>query len=223
MIEIDDAGSGSLIGGTGIGVMRVETGEYLFKIVPLLFFKQPYFSQKKYQHYVIKIVRLAFHRFGVSKEEKISVCRGYIFDTLRKWLEEEGYDWSSTKIEGLLQYKVEESFNNYVIGLGLPRNFVQHARFAFGFHRLLKWIFADFDNRSRLCKSGWKSWDKWSQAPCTIEPSLALKDTYCLKCGHMIYEGDPVYSIEYTTNRPWSVPLHAGCLPYPSLPRAPSV
>ena len=223
MIEIDDAGSGSLIGGTGIGVMRADTGQYMFKVIPLLFFTKPYFSEKKYQHYAIKIVRLAFHRFGVTKNENVRVCRGYIFDAVRKWLEEEGYCWSSGKIEGRLQDRVEESFNNYVIGLGLPRDFVQHARYAFGFHRLLKWIFADYDHRAFLCKSGWKSWDKWSQTPYNVTSSQALKDAYCLKCGQIITAGEPIYMVEYTTNKPWRVLLHTGCRPYPSLSRAPSV
>jgi len=213
MIEIDDAGSGSLVGGTGIGVMRVETGEYIFKIIPLVFFQHPYFSEKKYQEYVIKIIKLSFRRFGVSKTEPVSICRGYIFDALRKWLEQEGYNWSSTKIEGMLQYRVEESFNDYVIRLGLPRNFIQHARYAFGFHRLLKWVFADYENRAKLCKSGWKSWNKWCQVPCTMVSTHALKETYCLKCGKYIKKDEPVITIEYTTNRYWAIPLHTGCCP----------
>lgn len=223
MIEIDDAGSGSLVGGTGIGVMRVETGEYIFKVIPLIFFRQPYFSEKRYQDYVIKIVRLAFHRLGVSKKETVRVCRGYVFDALHRWLEHEEYDWVSTKIVGPLQYKVEESYNNYVIELGLPVDFIKHARYAYGFHRLLKWVYADFENRSRLCKTGWKSWNRWSQVPYTVTSSLAAKELYCLKCGQAISKGAPLFLIEYTTNRPWSVPLHKECCSYASCSRAFSV
>lgn len=214
MIEIDDAGSGSLVGGTGIGVMRRETEEYIFKIIPPLFFREPNFSQKKYQDYVIKITKYAFKKLGVSGSEPVKVCRSYIFDSLRYWLSEQGYNWENDKIEGSLQSKVEESFSAYVIGLGLPKNFVQHARYAFGFHRLLKWVFADYAKRSKLCKSGWKSWNKWSQVPLKIYPSRLEKELYCLRCGHLIDRKEDVYIIEYKTNTTWSVPLHYACCPY---------
>ena len=34
MIQIDDSGSGSLIGGTCIGAIRVETGDYAYDFIP---------------------------------------------------------------------------------------------------------------------------------------------------------------------------------------------
>ena len=37
MIQIDDAGSGSFVGGTCIGVYRPETTEFLFDIIPVDF------------------------------------------------------------------------------------------------------------------------------------------------------------------------------------------
>lgn len=217
MIEIDDAGSGSLIGGTGIGIMRRETGEYIFKIIPLSLFQEPYFQEKYYQKYVVKIVHSAFGRLNVFTEEPIRICRGYVFDDLRKWLTEQGYNWESTKIEGPLQEKVEESFNNYVIELGLPRNFVIHARYAYGFHRLLKWVFADFKDRSILCKTGWKSWNKWSKVKITTYTNHAEKPGFCLRCGRQIKQNERITTIEYTTNRLWSVELHAYCSSSPAV------
>lgn len=211
MIEIDDAGSGSLIGGTGIGLLRSETEEYIFNIIPLSLFQEPHFQAKKYQQYVIKIVQEAFQKLKVTPEEPIRVCRGYIFDELRHWLDREGYLWESIKIEGLLQEKVEESFNQYVIDLGLPKNFVQHAKYAFGFHRLFKWVSADFNNRSVLCKSGWKSWQKWSTVEQAIQTGQAAKNVYCLKCGQQIKKGEKVKTLRYYTNKEWAVDLHPHC------------
>ena len=216
MIEIDDAGSGSLIGGTGIGLMRTDTKEYIFRIIPLALFLDPHFREKKYQKYVIKIVRSAFSKLKVSKEEPIRLCRGYVFDELRHWLTEQGYTWESTKIEGSLQHQVEDSFSKYVICLGLPRDFVQHAKYAFGFHRLLKWVFADFDNRAHLCKSGWKSWSKWSTAEQAVTAGLANKAVYCLKCGELIKKGEKIMTIKYKTNKDWSLDLHAFCYEVPT-------
>lgn len=211
MIEIDDAGSGSLIGGTGIGLMRMETQEFIFRVIPLDLFQDPQFREKKYQKYVTKIVRSAFTKLKVSREEPIHLCRGYVFDELRHWLTAQGYTWESTKIEGPLQQQVEDSFSKYVINLGLPRNFVQHAKYAFGFHRLLKWVFADFENRAQLCKSGWKSWSKWSTVEQTVTAGLAEKAVYCLKCGHLIKKGEKIVTLQYSTNRDWALDLHSCC------------
>lgn len=211
MIEIDDAGSGSLIGGTGIGIIRKETEEYLFKVIPIELFQTPHFSQKTYQTHVISIVEEAFKHLKVTKNEPIYICRGYIFDALRNWLTHHEYNWESTKIVGILQNKVESSFDDYVINLGLPRNFIKHARYAFGFHRLFKWVMADKDNRSYLCKTGWKSWNKWSNVSYQIFEDIASKEDFCLKCGKLIRTCDNIITISYTTNKEWNVNLHRAC------------
>ncbi len=216
MIEIDDAGSGSLIGGTGIGVRRAETAEYIFEVIPLKYFQKPHFLTKKYQRYVIKIIRGVFQKFSVSKKELICVCRGYIFDALRHWLTKRGYFWQSVKIDGALQEQVEESFRAYVIGLGLPENFVKHARFAFGFHRLLKWVMADLPQRANFCKTGWKSWEKWSQVKNNIYKTTLTTDRYCLKCGAPIQKQQPAIILEYVTTHRYTVELHPLCWTPPS-------
>lgn len=46
MIQIDDAGSGSLVGGTCIGAVRKETGEFHFDFIPIEYYKKPYFQAK---------------------------------------------------------------------------------------------------------------------------------------------------------------------------------
>lgn len=211
MIEIDDAGSGSLIGGTGIGVLKKENQEYLFELVPISYFQHPAFSQKKYQDYVISIIEKALHNLQVNKKEKIYLCRGYIFDKLRQWLSNKGYNWESIKIEGLLQNKVEESFNQYVIKMGLPKNFIIHARYAFGFHRLFKWVMADYPRRASLCKTGWKSWQKWCNITTKNYQNTAPYDEYCLKCGQIIKKSHPIKVIEYQTNKRWHLHLHNNC------------
>jgi len=211
MIEIDDAGSGSLIGGTGIGIYNQETQEYFFDLIPIHYFQHPSFSEKKYQDYVIYIIEKAFQQLNFSKKETIYICQGYIFDNLRKWLSDKGYRCESKKIKGPLQNKVETSFNHYVINLGLPKNFITHARYAFGFHRLFKWVMADFQYRSSLCKTGWKSWQKWSCIATKSYHGIACKNEYCLKCGKLIYENCPVDIVEYTTNRLWTLVLHPKC------------
>ncbi|NLT95212.1 MAG: hypothetical protein GXW85_06690 [Clostridia bacterium] len=211
MIQIDDAGSGSLIGGTGIGILNTDNNRYYFRVVPLKYYQTDLFQKKAYQDYVVKIVQDAFREMNIDKTHQIEVCQGYMFDKLRVWLEQNNYQWKSTKIEGPLQIMVEESFNQYVIDLGLPPAFIKHARFAFGFHRLLKWVFADFDNRKKLCKTQWKSWQKWSNTKKNIYLNTLTQPDYCLKCGKKIKPPSEVITIEYVTNKPTTLNLHKNC------------
>ncbi|MGI6226385.1 MAG: hypothetical protein ACOYJ1_09040 [Peptococcales bacterium] len=211
MIQIDDAGSGSLIGGTGIGILNTENNQYYFKIVPLKYYQTELFQKKAYQDYVVQIVQEAFYKMNVNKSDLIQVCQGYMFDKLRDWLSTNNYQWQNTKIEGLLQIKVEESFNQYVIHLGLPPAFIKHSRYAFGFHRLLKWVFADLKNRKSLCKTEWKSWRKWGNVDKKIYNNILDYPDYCLKCGKRIEPPLEVVTMEYITNKPSKINLHKNC------------
>lgn len=211
MIQIDDSGSGSLVGGTGIGIYRKETNEYYFDIIPIKYYQGNAFKTKEYQKNVTKLIQKYFSVLNVTKEETIQVCQGYMFDDLRIWLSKNNYNWASTKIVGKLQELVEQSFTDYIINLGLPTNFVKHARFAFGFHRLLKWVFADFDTRKELCKTGWKSWQKWSLVEKSIYRQLLSQQDYCLKCGKSMLPGTLVTTLEYSTIRPCTINLHDSC------------
>jgi len=98
-----------------------------------------------------------------------------------------------------------------VIRLGLPKNFIIHAHYAFSFHRLFKWVMADFQQRAPLCKGGWKSWQKWSSIPTKKSCGKAYRNEYCLKCGKLIYQNEPVLILEYTTNKLWTLQLHKKC------------
>ncbi|WDC83815.1 hypothetical protein PL321_15165 [Caloramator sp. mosi_1] len=57
MIQIDDAGSGSLVGGTAIGIVRVETNEYMWDVIPIKYFTTPYFENKRYEDYALSIIK----------------------------------------------------------------------------------------------------------------------------------------------------------------------
>ena len=63
------------MGGTCIGILRVETGEYMFGIVPVELYK-PRCLRKRVPGKVVHIVRDAFSTMNPGKKEKIFVCRG---------------------------------------------------------------------------------------------------------------------------------------------------
>ena len=66
MIQIDDAGSGSLIGGTCIGIIRVETNEYYYEIIPVELFNMVNFKNKTYIYYTTKIIKNAFEKLHIA-------------------------------------------------------------------------------------------------------------------------------------------------------------
>ena len=141
MIQIDDAGSGSLVGGTCIGILRKETGEYYYEILPVQLFNETNFKNKSYIYYTTNAVKNAFEKLSVKKGERIYVCQGYMFEDTRRFLVRSGYTFTNSKIEEPLQSLIEKTFENYTISLGLPRGFIAYTKYPFHFHRLLKWVY----------------------------------------------------------------------------------
>lgn len=213
MIQIDDAGSGSLIGGTCIGVLDTDSNKYYHDFIPIELYQDDSFKNKLYLNYVIDIVKEAFEYLKVNKNDTILVCRGYMFDKLRSWFDANNYKWHNTVIAGSLQYMVEESFNNYAISLGFPSQYIKYTKYPFHFHRILKWVYADYKKRTKLCKTGWQSFNKYSKIPIkqyitNIEES---KTYHCLKCGRLLNTKRQVKVIEYSSNKPNIIYIHIKC------------
>lgn len=212
MIQIDDAGSGSLIGGTCIGVLRKETMEYYYDIIPIELYRDSAFNQKKYLDYVITIVSNLLKKLNVNKSEEIQICRGYMFDNLRKWLSLEKYNYLSCKIEEPLQSIIEETFENYCLSLGLFKDYIRFNKYPFHFHTILKWVYVDYDNRKKFCKTGWKSWKKYGNLDTNIyETILQKNNVICLKCGNPIKIKSKVKAITYISNRKTTILIHKNC------------
>jgi len=212
MIQIDDAGSGSFVGGTCIGVYRPETNEYYFDIIPVELYNKENFKKKLYLDEVVKITFTAFKLLDVSKDETIEVCRGYMFDKLKIWLSENNYCWYGTQITGRIQEVVEKNFELYAIKLGLSEPYIKYTKYPFHFHKLLRWVFADYENRIGLCKVGWKSWEKIEGIkPEESEGIMEIPHIYCLKCGKLINKGSRVRVLRYVSNKENFVYLHYDC------------
>ncbi|QEK12189.1 hypothetical protein FQB35_07270 [Crassaminicella thermophila] len=212
MIQIDDSGSGSLIGGTCIGAMRKETEEYVYDIIPLEYYHSDNFEKKLYLDVVVDITNSLLQKLKVSKHEKIEVCRGYMFDKLRLFLKENKYNFSSTTIGEPLQSRIENTFEEYSISLGLPNEFLSYTKYPFHFHRLLRWVYADYNNRFPLCKTGWKSWKKYGNIKLKVETTYIKHSKYkCLKCWNKIENESYVKVLKYYSNKPNIIYLHLDC------------
>jgi hypothetical protein len=212
MLQIDDAGSGSFVGGTCIGVYRPETNEYYFDIIPVELYGKDNFKKKYYLDEVVNIVDAAFRNLEPLKGETIEICRGYMFERLMEWLENKGYTWYRTQICGRAQQVVEENFELYTERLGLPWQYIKYTRYPFHFHKLLSWVYADYGNRIKLCKVGWQSWQRQAgNIPEILDGGISAKSCLCLKCGKRIFPGDEIKILKYVSNRENLVRLHALC------------
>ncbi|MGI6706849.1 MAG: hypothetical protein ACOX6S_11625 [Clostridia bacterium] len=212
MIQIDDAGSGSLIGGTCIGAMRVETLEYRYEIIPISYYRGEAFQQKKYLNKCTEIVKSLLEQLNVSHDEKIMICQGYMFEKARKWLHNEGFFYEKAKIGQPLQDVIEETFFTYALQLGIPVQYVKYTKYPLHFHRLLRWVYADYQKRVSLCKTGWKSWKKYGYLKVSYSMDVLYKSSYtCLKCNQKIDKGSPVKVLQYSSNCPNTIYLHQDC------------
>ena len=212
MIQIDDAGSGSLVGGTCIGVLRSETGEFFYEVIPVHLFNHVNFKSKAYIYYTTEVIKHAIEKLSIDKKEKIQICRGYMFEDARKYLAEEGFCFENSKIDEPLQSLIEKTFEDYAVSLGLPWDFISYTKYPFHFHRLLKWVYADYDNRVGLCKTGWKSWQKYGGIKAEFYCDKLLKSSFvCLKCGKRIPDNSEVKVIKFFSNRFNYVYVHKKC------------
>lgn len=212
MVQIDDAGSGSLIGGTCIAALRCETGEYYYEIIPPILYNKKNFKNKSYLYYTTQIIKNALADLNVDKHEGIEICQGYMFEDARKYLKNLNYKFKCTKILDPLQSLIEKTFEEYSISLGLPRDFIIYTKYPFHLKRLLKWVYADYDNRVKYCKTGWKSWDKYSSLPTEVYYDKVYNNNYiCLKCGEKIKYNSRVKVIKVCCGDNISIYLHNKC------------
>ncbi|MDI6602315.1 MAG: hypothetical protein QME46_11170 [Thermoanaerobacteraceae bacterium] len=212
MIQIDDAGSGSLIGGTCIGILRIETMEYYYEIIPLDYYNTDNFKKKMYLYFTLDIIKKGISILKISKKEQINICRGYMFDISCKWLYQNNYLVKRDKIEEPLQEIVENTFQNYTNKLGLSEIFIKYNKYPFQFHNIIKWVYADYENRKSLCKVGWKSWQKYGKSDYSIKlKNINIPSKFCYKCGNLITINEDVYEITYITNKINTIYIHTYC------------
>lgn len=212
MLQIDDAGSGSFVGGTCIGVYRPETNEYYFDIIPVELYSKENFKKKLYLDDVVRIVSMAFENLQPHKGEIIEICRGYMFDRLKKWLGENNYNWYCTQITGRGQEVVEKNFELYTQKLGLPWQYINYTRYPFHFHKLLRWVYADYESRIRHCKVGWPSWQRMEGIAPEVSFAGMCSSAYsCMKCGRRIFPGTVVKILRVVSTRENLIYLHYSC------------
>ncbi|MFX1394741.1 MAG: hypothetical protein ACFFAH_14365 [Promethearchaeota archaeon] len=159
-VQIDDSGTGDLIGDAFIGFLRKETGEIIFRTLPVELFQNENWKNKMPFSVVVDLVKdgLKELKFNIENE-KIEICRGNIFDQVRTYFEEEGINYELETIEGILQNAVEEKLVDHLRKLGVKSKNLTQKSGAKRYFVLFNWLCQDFYNREKYVKNGFKKWN----------------------------------------------------------------
>jgi len=159
-IEIDDAGTGDLVGDAFIGFRGTESGEVLFKSVPVGLYNEENKDDDRPKKHILKVIIKTLRELNHGKKDRILLCRGNCFDLVREYFNEHKIYYEPAIIEGELQDAVEGRFIQHLRKLGITsRNLTKES----GIQRyfvLFDWVCRDFPNRERFVKTGFPSWKK---------------------------------------------------------------
>lgn len=160
-IEIDDAGTGDLIGNAFIGLLRKETGKLIFRTLSLELFKGENWKNKHYLDKTVELVKDGLRELKFQKEsELVLLCRGNIFDHVRNYFIEEGINYEDAIVEGKLQDAVEGKLIDHLrYDLGIRSKRLTKKSGAKRFFVLFNWVCYDFYKREKYVKSGFKKWN----------------------------------------------------------------
>ncbi len=173
MIQIDDAGWGSLLMGVIIAGYRRETGDFAWKEIPVEMFQGENFLREAYRQGAVDAVKGVLLQLRHKPEEPIEICTGYVLDGIRNYLSEQGLHWSAAKITGHLQDKIERLLldNLRVIGLKDLDYETLTEKHGLFFWNALRWLKGGGINgkalpeRERVAKTGWPTYHIWASMP----------------------------------------------------------
>jgi len=145
-IEIDDSGTGDLVGDAFIGLLRKETNEIVFKTLSVELFKDNNWKNKMPYIKAVELVEEGLKELKFNKEkEKIELCRGNIFDRVRNYFDEEGIKYEPAVIDGKLQEMVEGKLVDHLRNdLGVRSKKLTTKSGAKRYWVLFNWVSYDF-------------------------------------------------------------------------------
>ena len=160
-ILIDDAGWGDLVLGVVIGALKLPERRYLDRRIPVSSFQPPNFENKRYLDDAVKIAEEIVEVMQPDRETRFKVCSGYVLSSIRRRLQDQGFNVEEVEITGELQELVERSYVRWCIEVGVPAERLVDER---RFYTLLEWVAEKPKIREKLVKTGWKSWkQKWRE------------------------------------------------------------
>ncbi|MHA2288443.1 MAG: hypothetical protein ACXABG_06620 [Promethearchaeota archaeon] len=159
-IEIDDAGTGDLVGDAFIGLRDAETGKIIFQSVPVGLYNEENKGDDLPKKHILKVILKALKLLNHGKGDRILLCRGNCFDLVRQYFEENGIYYEPAKVEGVLQDVVEGRFIQHLRKLGVKSKNLTMDSGIKRYFILFNWVCQDFPNRERYVKTGFPAWKK---------------------------------------------------------------
>ena len=158
MIEIDDSGWGSLLGGVMIGVYDNDNRKFYHGLIPVKYFQGTLFSKGTYRNKAVSIfTKILDH---ISLIDSITVCRGTCLDGIWEYVKNgvPGVRMIDRKeIGDPLQCLLEIAFAKSLKRIGVPQR--TDGAHCLSFDDQLKWVYED-PSRVKYVKTGWSSWKK---------------------------------------------------------------
>ena len=159
-IEIDDAGTGDLVGDAFIGFRDSETRKIIFQSVPVGLYSQGNKFGDRPKKYIVNVVKKGLKALNHSKGDRILLCRGDCFDLVREYFKENDIYYEPAIIEGKLQDEVEGRYIQHLRKLGITSRNLTVESGAKRYFISFDWVCRDFPNRERYVKLGPPSWGK---------------------------------------------------------------
>jgi len=159
-IEIDDAGTGDLVGDAFIGFRDTVNGKIIFQSVPVGLYKEDNKDKDLPKKHILKVVIKALKILNHGKGDRILLCRGDCFNLVREYFNENDIYYEPAVIEGELQDAVEGRFIQHLRKLGISSVRLTKESGAQRYFILFDWVCRDFPNREYFVKTGFPSWKK---------------------------------------------------------------
>jgi len=174
MIQLDDAGWGSLVGGVIVGACRTETPmtQHAFKEIPVGMFQGEAYAKKYYLRVAADLAVELMRDLRVMPGEEVHVCTAHVLEEARARLIAKGYNVIPGKIGEPLQTLIEQELLDRVLALGVRTDLeTLTTKQGLYFWQCVNWLKAGdmkgkaIAQRAQHCKIGWPSYEIWANYP----------------------------------------------------------
>jgi hypothetical protein len=139
-----------------IGAFRCETQEFRYDILDVKYFRYPRFRSKEYLEQASKVVFQLLGKLELKKDERIQICKGYIFDEAVDRLREAygGSQVDRITVTGEPQRLTEIAYLDEIRNLGYEPVKDRDEKKAKSFFHMMNWL---KKNPEKLiyAKTGW--------------------------------------------------------------------
>jgi hypothetical protein len=160
-ILVDAVGWGDILLGVVVGALKPPNPMLMERRIPISSFQPPEFQNKKYLDDAVKIADEIIQVMQPEIGTCFKVCSEYVLSSVRKHLQNKGFNVQTVENTGKLKEMVERGYVRWCVEEGVPEEILRDKR---PFWRLLEWVAERPNIRESLVKTGWTSWErKWRE------------------------------------------------------------